>query len=119
VLVNAPPLGVNYDWKAKSDTYAQTILDLLARRGYDLRQQLVHQQVITPLDLERLSNSRGGALYGPSSNNRWAAFRRPHNRCPEVHGLYFAGGTTHPGGGVPMVILSGKIASQLVQEDGH
>lgn len=119
VLVNAPPLGANYDWKAKSETYAQTILDLLARRGYDLRQQLVHQQVITPLDLERLSNSRGGALYGASSNNRWAAFHRPHNRCPEVRGLYFAGGTTHPGGGVPMVILSGKIASQLVQEDGH
>jgi phytoene dehydrogenase-like protein len=119
VLVNAPPLGSNYDWETQSQTYAETVLDWLAQRGYDVRQNLAYQQVITPLDLEKMSNTRGGALYGTSSNNRWAAFRRPHNRCPDVRGLYFAGGTTHPGGGVPMVILSGKVASQLLLEDGY
>jgi phytoene desaturase len=119
VLVNAPPLGLNYDWDAQSEAYSSTVLDWLAQRGYDVRQNLAYQQVITPLDLEKMSNTRGGALYGTSSNNRWAAFRRPHNRCPDVGGLYFAGGTTHPGGGVPMVILSGKVASQLLLEDGY
>lgn len=119
VLVNAPPLGANYDWTAQSEAYASSVLEWLARRGYDVRQSLAYQQAITPLDLEKMSNTRGGALYGTSSNNRWAAFRRPHNRCPDVRGLYFAGGTTHPGGGVPMVILSGKVASQLLQEDGY
>ncbi|MBN8618315.1 MAG: FAD-dependent oxidoreductase, partial [Anaerolineae bacterium] len=57
-------------------------------------------------------------LYGWSSNNRFAAFRRPHNRAADVKGLYFAGGTTHPGGGVPMVMLSGKVAAQLIVQDG-
>ncbi len=53
------------------------------------------------------------ALNGPS-----APFRRPHNRAREVRGLYFAGGTTHPGGGVPMVALSARVAVGLMAEDG-
>jgi phytoene dehydrogenase-like protein len=48
---------------------------------------------------------------------RLAAFLRPQYRCPDIKGLYFAGGTTHPGGGVPMVILSGKVAANFILED--
>ena len=119
VLVNAPPLGPSYDWEEQGQAYAETVLGWLAERGYDVRQKLICQQLLTPLDLERMSGARGGALYGASSNDRWAAFRRPHNRCPEVGGLYFAGGTAHPGGGVPMVTLSGKVAAGMVIEDGY
>ncbi len=75
--------------------------------------------MLTPLDLARLTGAWRGALYGASSNNRLTAFRRPHNRAPAVNGLYFVGGTTHPGGGVPMVMLSGKVvAGMITQERG-
>jgi diapolycopene oxygenase len=86
--------------------------------GYNLRDNLLVTKVLTPVDIARITGARRGALYGASSNNRWAAFRRPHNRCAEVEGLYFAGGTAHPGGGVPMVTLAGKVASKMLLEDG-
>jgi phytoene dehydrogenase-like protein len=57
-----------------------------------------------------------GALYGASANNKFSVFRRPHNRSP-IRNLYLAGGTTHPGGGVPMVMLSGKVAAELLAQD--
>jgi phytoene dehydrogenase-like protein len=64
-----------------------------------------------------MTGARRGALYGASSNSKWAAFKRPHNRASDVKGLYFTGGTTHPGGGVPMVMLSGKSAARMIGED--
>lgn len=117
VQVNVPALSPRWDWQAGAAGYAARVLDLLAQRGLDIRSQIVYQKILTPLDLQNLTGARRGALYGASSNNRWAAFRRPHNRCPDLRGLYFAGGATHPGGGVPMVTLSGKVASQLLLED--
>jgi diapolycopene oxygenase len=119
VLVNAPALDQHWDWLAQGEAYTGRVLDLLTKRGFDLRSRLRYQKVITPLEIEQMTGARRGALYGASSNNRWAAFMRPHNRCPEVQGLYFAGGTVHPGGGVPMAALSGKVASQLLLEDGY
>jgi phytoene desaturase len=119
VMVNAPATGPGWDWTTQIAEYRDRVLALLAERGFDIRQQIQEEKVLTPLDIEQLTGARRGALYGASSNNRWAAFRRPHNRAPDVKGLYFAGGTTHPGGGVPMVTLSGKVASQLLISDGY
>ena len=118
VLVNAPAQGPDWNWEREAAGYGLRLLDQLADQGFDIRHKIEYQKILTPLDLERLTGARYGALYGASSNNRWAAFRRPHNRAPDVRGLYFAGGTTHPGGGVPMVTLSGKVASQLLLQDG-
>jgi phytoene desaturase len=117
VLVNAPPLGPQFDWASSADTYGRQVLNRLADYGLDIRSRIRSQRLLTPLDLERLTGARRGALYGASSNNRFAAFRRPHNRAPDVRGLYFAGGTTHPGGGVPMVMLSGKLAAEMALTD--
>ena len=75
--------------------------------------QLDFEEILTPLDMEQRTGAFRGALYGASSNSRLAAFRRPHNRSEQVKGLYYCGGTTHPGGGVPMVTLSGKVAATL------
>jgi phytoene dehydrogenase-like protein len=72
--------------------------------------------VLTPHDLAEGSGAGRGALYGASPNSRWAAFKRPHNRAKQIQGLYYVGGTTHPGG-VPMVTLSGKVTAELVLED--
>jgi phytoene desaturase len=117
ILVNAPPLGDAYNWEEHTAEYRQLVLDKLAEYGYDVRDKIRTERILTPLDLERLTGARRGALYGASSNSKWTAFRRPNNRAPDVKGLYFAGGTTHPGGGVPMVALSGKVAAQMVTED--
>jgi phytoene desaturase len=114
VLVNAPAADGRYDWAARKEEYAGLVLRRLAERGFDLRGRLRVRRVAAPPDLEQMNGARRGALYGVSFNDRLAPFKRPGNRCPEVDGLYFVGGTTHPGGGVPMVILSGKAAAEMI-----
>jgi len=118
VLVNTPAENGRFDWPTQAESYRDLVLARLATDfDLDVRAHLRYTKTITPPELEKLSGARNGALYGQSSNDRMAAFRRPHNRASAVKGLYFAGGTTHPGGGVPMVTLSGKVAAQLVLED--
>jgi len=117
VLVNAPALDDRFDWSQNAAAYRDRVLDRLAAQGYDVRGKIRAEHMITPVDLERLTGARRGALYGASSNDRLNALRRPHNRARDVGGLYFAGGTTHPGGGVPMVTLSGKVAAKLLLAD--
>jgi phytoene dehydrogenase-like protein len=114
ILVNAPPLGGNWDWTREADRYRDLILTRLAAHGADIRDRIVVERCLTPHDLERLTGARRGALYGTSSNTMLAAFQRPPNAVPDIPGLYFAGGTAHPGGGVPMVMLSGAAAARRV-----
>ena len=118
IQINVPALGQGWDWSTQAQAYGDRVLELLAQRGLDVREQVEYRRDLTPLDLERLTGARRGALYGFSSNDRWAAFRRPGNRAPGLRGLYFAGGSAHPGGGVPMVTLSGRTAASLLMEDG-
>lgn len=117
--INVPALSPRWDWSQQGEAYIERLLERLAHFGYDVRNQLEVCRVLTPQDWESLTGARRGALYGFAANHRLAAFRRPHNRSAEVRGLYFAGGTVHPGGGVPLVILSGKIASRLLLHDGY
>ena len=93
------------------------MLSQLAKFGFDIRRQIRVEKMLTPVDIAHMTGARGGALYGASSNNPFTAFQRPHNRAPDVKGLYFVGGTTHPGGGAPMVMLSGQVTAKLVLED--
>lgn len=117
ILVNAPSTASQFDWRHNADEYGDHVLDVLAARGVDLRQRIRIRRTLTPADLARQTGAWNGALYGISSNRAINAFRRPNNRSPVVKGLYFAGGTTHPGGGVPMVTLSGAVAAQMVVSD--
>ncbi len=118
ILVNAPAISPAYDWEHNKATYRDRVLDQLASYGVDIRDAIQVEQIMTPLDIQRQSGAWRGALYGSSSNNPFAAFLRPHNRSSDFGALYFVGGTTHPGGGVPMVTLSGKVAAQMVLADG-
>ena len=113
VLANVPASSAHYNWEDGRARYAELVLARLARLGLDVR-TLRFRTSFTPPDLERMSGARRGALYGVSFNHRLAPFVRPRNAAPDVGGLYFAGGTTHPGGGVPLVLLSGKRAAELV-----
>lgn len=117
VLVNAPALTPESGWATVSETYAERVLNMIEAHGLTVRNRIRAQHVLTPDDLQTMTGAHRGALYGASANSRFTAFRRPHNRCPDLRGLYFAGGTTHPGGGVPMVTLSGKVAAELVKAD--
>ena len=111
VLVNVPRHGP-VDWRAQQG-YADQVLDVMARRGVDVRDRLLWHEAITPADLEARTGAVGGAIYGTSSNGPMAAFLRPANRSP-VRGLYLVGGSSHPGGGLPLVTLSAKIVSDLI-----
>ena len=118
VLVNAPALSDAYDWSQNAQAYRDRVLRILAEKhGIDIRDHIRTETILTPQTLADMSGAWRGALYGPSANNRFTVFMRPHNRSKDVRGLYFAGGTTHPGGGVPMVMLSGKVAADMVQHD--
>ena len=117
MLVNVPALDGTFSWEQAAAGYREKVLAKLALFDLDVRAKIRAERMLTPNDLERLTGARHGALYGTSSNDRFNALRRPHNRAKNVKGLYFAGGTTHPGGGVPLVILSGKVAARMVIED--
>ena len=117
VLVNAPAIDDRFDWATQAAAYREHVLERLAASGVDVRRKIRVEKRLTPVDIERLTGARRGALYGTSSNDKFNALRRPHNRARDVRGLYFAGGTTHPGGGVPMVTLSGKVAANMLLAD--
>lgn len=118
VLVNAPRHGsgpgcVDWDAPGLAEQYAEHVLDLMARRGADVRDRIVWRRISTPADLERDTGSPGGTIYGTASHGPRAAFLRPANRSP-LPGLFLVGGSSHPGGGLPLVGLSAEIVADLV-----
>jgi phytoene desaturase len=117
VLVNAPRHdpdgGVDWDEPGLAGRYAGQVLDVLARRGLDVRDRVRWCVTRTPADLGRETGSPGGSIYGTSSNGARAAFLRPANTSP-VRGLFLVGGSAHPGGGLPLVLLSAEIVAGLV-----
>jgi len=116
VLVNAPALGPGADWAAWRQPYREKILARLEGVGLEgLRDRIVYEQVITPVDFEETYNAWRGSIYGISSNSRRTAFLRPPNRAPGLGNLYFVGGSVHPGGGIPLVLLSARLVARLIK----
>jgi phytoene desaturase len=118
VLVNAARHGIGagaLDWRTPglAQLYADSLLDHLAKRGYDLGDRLLFREIRTPADLEADTHAIGGAIYGTSSNGARAAFLRPANRSV-VPGLFLVGGSSHPGGGLPLVTLSAQTVAGLI-----
>jgi phytoene desaturase len=111
VLVNTPP-GAHID----TEHYRDVVLRRLAQHGVDLVDRMRFSARLTPADIERLYRSPGGAIYGSSSNGKRAAFARPANRGARA-GLYLVGGSSHPGGGLPLVATSARIVSEMVDRD--
>jgi phytoene desaturase len=119
ILASAPPLDGTIDWTTEGPRYRDQLIQTLERKWglTDLSKRIVVERCMTPLDLQTAYNANAGSIYGIGSNSRRTAFLRPPNRDKEISGLYFCGGATHPGGGLPLVTLSGKIVSELVAED--
>jgi phytoene desaturase len=110
LLVNTPP-AVGLDRKIMT----AAVLNRVAERGCDLRDRIEFTRTLLPADFEVRYRAYGGSIYGPSSNGKRAAFARPNNVGP-VDGLYLVGGSSHPGGGLPMVTISARIVADLIAE---
>lgn len=107
ILVNAPYTAPGQDWESLKETYADHIIRILRLKlDGGIQSHIKVKHVITPADFEQRYRSNKGSIYGTSSNSRYAAFLRPRNASPLVKGLYLVGGSTHPGGGIPLCILS-------------
>lgn len=119
VLVNAPRHGdgsngtINWRAPGLAEAYGEHILSTLANRGIDVRDRIIWQKVLTPADLETAVRAPGGSIYGTSSNGSRAAFQRPANQSP-IPGLFLVGGSSHPGGGLPLVGMSAEIVANVV-----
>jgi phytoene desaturase len=118
VLVNAPRHGTGagaIDWRAPGlpERYADEVLAVMAERGLDVRDRLRFREIRTPADIESSTASPGGAIYGTSSNGWRAATLRPANRSP-VPGLFLVGGSAHPGGGIPLVLMSAALVADMI-----
>jgi phytoene desaturase len=114
VLVNMPFL-TEENRDVSIDATRKAILRRLHNAGIDIEPDIVCEEIVTPADLERRFNANKGSIYGISSNSRNAAFLRPRNSIGSPRGLYLCGGSAHPGGGVPLVLLSGKLAAEAVR----
>ncbi len=113
VLVNAPP-DRGQDWSAELARLRATVIRVLSERlGWNVGAAIVEEATLDPARIALRTGGSGGSLYGIASNSPSAAFRRQANRCREVDGLYFCSGSAHPGGGMPLVLLSGRIAAEL------
>lgn len=122
VLVNAPNLQQStFNWAKEGEAYADRVLDRLENQlGFEgLSRAIGYRELITPLDFQRRYRAFGGGIYGFASHSRFAAFQRPPMVAPGCDRLYFAGGTTHPGGGIPLVLLSGKMVAKKILRREH
>jgi phytoene desaturase len=115
VLVNAPRHDPQngMDWRKGAAEYAQDLIKKLDALGLNVSSRLDQMQFRTPLDLEQYALAPGGSIYGTSSNSARSAFLRASNRST-VKNLYCVGGSSHPGGGLPLVGISAEIVAQMI-----
>jgi phytoene dehydrogenase-like protein len=100
------------------ERYRPVILDKLKRFGMqDIEKHIVVEKHLTPNSIDRMYNAQGGAIYGLASHGRLHGGFKPRNRSRVLRNLYLAGGSTNPGPGVPMVLMSGVTAARAVCED--
>lgn len=115
VMVNAPH-DAGQDWDKEVKVLKQQVLKKLERiLGVNLMSFIEEEYIMTPPIIEQKTQSFKGALYGASSNNTMAAFLRHPNFSRSISNLYFCGGSVHPGGGIPLCLLSAKIVSDLIK----
>ncbi|MHC1731901.1 MAG: 1-hydroxycarotenoid 3,4-desaturase CrtD [Bacteroidales bacterium] len=114
VMINVP-YDRGQDWgRVVSEARENIIRKLSNRLGYNIKDDIGAERVLDPLLIEKLTDSSRGALYGSSSNSRFAAFRRHPNVKGKYGNLWFVGGSVHPGGGIPLCLASAKIACDMI-----
>ncbi len=117
ILVNVPNLldfnEWNYDF---TESYKEKIISKIESTGLKIRDSIINSKVITPSDLSEMYGTEYGSLYGLSSDSLNLMMKRPANKSANYKNLFFACGSSHPGGGVPLCFLSAKIVSKLIEK---
>ena len=117
VLINAPANGDRHEIpQLEIERCTNRTFGLLERCGLTVHRRPDATIITTPGDFARMFPATGGGLYGQAVHGAMAAFRRPGSRS-SLPGLYLAGGSVHPGPGVPMAVLSGRLAAESVLRD--
>ena len=115
-MINVP-YNSGQDWDALIARSRKNVLDKLSRiLGRAIEPLIEEEALLDPRTIESRTNSHLGALYGTSSNDRMAAFLRHANFSSRIEDLYFCGGSVHPGGGIPLCLLSARIVDQLMHD---
>jgi len=114
VMVNVPH-DSGQDWECLlKKTRENTIAKINSVLNTNIEAYIEVEEQLTPTSMDQKTLSAFGALYGNSSNTRWASFLRHANAHSTISNLYFCGGTVHPGGGLPLCLRSAKIATDLI-----
>ena len=118
--MHTPYLRSQHDSSKMLPGYRRTILRKLATAGQmpDIQTRIVFESVLTPEDIRRRYHVLNGAIYGLASQGKFLGAFKPSNRSPDYKGLYLAGGAAHPGPGMPLVLMSGWIAADALDQDG-
>lgn len=116
VMVNAPA-NTGQNWKEMKHILRKNVIHKLSRMlGENLEDLIETEHTLDPIMIQEQTASYMGSLYGTSSNSKLAAFFRHANFTDNIKGLYFCGGSVHPGGGIPLCLKSAKIVSELVTD---
>lgn len=117
VMINAPA-NQKQDWEFLKKKCREAVINKLNRMlNTNIESYIEAEETLDPVKIEEQTSSFMGALYGTSSNSRIAAFLRHPNFSSSIKGLYFAGGTVHPGGGIPLCLKSARLVSALIKSD--
>lgn len=117
VMVNAPNNQNHIQEKEIKEVRNFIIQKLNKHLNADIKRSIEFERVLSPSDIENKTGSYLGSIYGIASNNRMSAFKRQPNKSKSIKNLYFCGGSAHPGGGIPLVILSGKIVADIISKE--
>jgi phytoene desaturase len=113
-MINVPNnQGQNWD-QFISEARANILAKVNRILKTDLEPLIEVEEILEPRTIESKTSSAHGALYGNSSNTKYAAFLRHSNASSAIQNLYFCGGSVHPGGGIPLALLSAKIMSEMI-----
>jgi phytoene dehydrogenase-like protein len=116
VMINSPK-DIGQDWDKIKNTLRKNIIEKINKNfSVNIQDHIVEERVFTPKDISINTNSYLGSLYGESSNGILSPLRRHQNFSRSIKNLYFCGGTVHPGGGIPLCIMSSKIVSDLIEK---
>jgi len=119
VLVPVANLTADIDWEKESDGFKEAVLTQIAERTSmtDVREHIVEEKVVTPLDWRDEYSVYSGATFNLAHTLGQMLYLRPRNRFEEFRNCYIVGGGTHPGSGIPTILESGRIAANLVCRD--
>ena len=119
VLIPVPNLESGINWKKTEAVYTDKVLTFLENDFglTDLKRSIEVLETFTPSDFKKQRNNHLGSAWGVEPKLTQTAYFRPHNRSEDIQKLYFVGASTHPGAGVPGVLLTAETTVKLVVKD--